>query len=164
MSLRLVLMRHAKSGWDDPLLEDHARVLNGRGRRSAEALGVWLRANNIKPDQMLISSSQRTRETCERLKLEAETTVLEELYLASPAVMLGVLKRATGQCVLLLAHNPGIAMLAHALVAAPPEHPRFGDYPTGATLIVDFEIENWRDLKPGTGRVADFITPREIMA
>jgi phosphohistidine phosphatase len=112
---------------------------------------------------MLVSSAQRTKETCERLMLEAEIAILDALYLASPGTMLGVLKRASGQCVLMLGHNPGTAWLARDLVARAPEHPRFSDYPTCATLIVDFAIENWGELKPGSGTVIKFITPRELI-
>jgi len=163
MSLRLILMRHAKSSWGDPAQDDHQRPLNGRGRRSAEALGTWLKANNITPDQILVSSAQRTQETLEGLKLEAVKNISDALYHASPAAMMQVLKQATGQTVLMLAHNPGIAWLARDLVVRPPEHPRFGDYPTGATLVADFEIDQWRDLKPGTGRVINFVTRRELI-
>ena len=163
MTRRLILMRHAKSSWGDPAQDDHERPLNGRGRRSAEALGAWFRAENIQPDQILVSSAQRTIETCERLNLTLEKTVLDRLYHASPGAMRQVLKQATGQCVLMLGHNPGIAWLARDLVAIAPDHPRFGDYPTGATLVVDFAIENWQDLKPGSGTVISFITPRELI-
>ncbi len=163
MTRRLILMRHAKSSWGDPAQDDHQRPLNGRGRRSAEVLGDWLRHENIQPDQMLVSSAQRTQETCELLMLEAEKAVLDALYLASPRAMLEVLKRASGQCVLMLGHNPGTAWLARDLVENPPEHPRFSDYPTCATLVADFEIENWREVKPGSGTAVKFITPRELI-
>ena len=162
MSLRLILMRHAKSSWGDPTLDDHQRVLNGRGRRSAEAVGGWLKRESIIPDQMLVSSAARTKETSEHLNMEAKTAILDALYLASPGVMLDILKQASGHCVLMLGHNPGTAWLARDLVAKPPQHHRFNDYPTCATLVVDFDIEEWRDLKPGTGTVVDFVTPREL--
>lgn len=163
MSLRLILMRHAKSSWGDPTLDDHQRVLNGRGRRSAEAIGSWLRGENVIPDQILVSSAARTKETCKRLDSEAETVVLDALYLASPGGMLEILKRASGATVLMLGHNPGTAWLARDLVARAPEHPRFSNYPTCATLVVDFGIDDWKDLKPGTGKVIRFITPRELI-
>jgi len=160
---RLILMRHAKSSWGDPMQEDHQRPLNGRGRRSAEALAEWLNANNIQPDQILVSSAHRTIETSERLNLDGEKTISDALYHANPGEMMQVLKQATGQTVLMLGHNPGIAWFAREMVISPPAHPRFSDYPTGATLIVDFEIDQWRDIRPGSGRVFDFVTPRELI-
>lgn len=163
MTLRLILMRHAKSSWQNPTQEDHERPLNGRGQRSARALGAWLTDKKYMPDQMLISSSQRTRETCDRLGLKADKAFLDALYHAGPGQMLKVLQGATGHCVLILGHNPGIAYFAHDLVATPPDHARFQDYPTCATLVADFSVDNWRDLRPGIGQVVDFITPRELM-
>ena len=131
-------------------------------QRSAAALGSWLKENGYLPDQILSSSSQRTRETCDGLKLDADTAFLDALYHAGPGQMLSVLKGATGQCVLMLGHNPGIALFAHDLVQEAPAHPRFGDYPTCATLVVDFPVEDWTELQPGTGRVVTFIIPREL--
>ena len=159
---RLILMRHAKSSWGDPMQEDHARPLNGRGRRSATAVGDWLRSGNYEPDQVLSSSSARTRETLECTRITAPATFLDALYHASAAAMLAALKRAEGNCTLMLGHNPGIAWFAQEMVDTAPNHPRFADYPTCATLIADFPINDWADLTPGTGQVVNFITPREL--
>ena len=63
MALRLILTRHAKSGWGDPLLSDEARPLNARGHADASALGAWLKAQDYTPDQALVSSANRTQET-----------------------------------------------------------------------------------------------------
>ena len=68
MTLRLILMRHAKSSWNKPV-SDHERELNGRGRASARAMGNWLRENDFLPKEALISSSERTRETFEGLEV-----------------------------------------------------------------------------------------------
>lgn len=162
MTLRLILMRHAKSSWGDPAQPDHARALNDRGQRSAAALGDWLRARGYMPDQVFSSSSVRTRETFDRLGIDAPTQFFEALYHASPATLLKTLRAATGQTVLMLGHNPGIAAFARSLVATPPAHERFDDYPTGATLIADFAIQAWDTLTPGIGQTVDFIVPRAL--
>ena len=159
----LILMRHAKSDWGSPLLRDHARPLNKRGQRSATALGDWLRAQDLMPDQILCSSSARTQETCARLRLPLSPELHDALYLAEIPIMLRVLRGATGARVLMLGHNPGIAEFAASLVAMPPAHERFDDYPTGATLVVRFEIEDWADLTTGTGKVQHFVIPRELI-
>ena len=162
MTRRLILMRHAKSSWKNPSQDDHQRPLNGRGQRSAKAVGDWLRAKGHLPDQILSSTSVRTRETCARLRLDADKRFLDGLYHASAGRMLELLKQATGNCVLMLGHNPGIAWFASQLVEDPPDHPRFNDYPTCATLVADFPIETWNDLHPRTGTVVDFVVPREL--
>jgi len=159
---RLILMRHAKSSWDDASLDDHDRPLNGRGRVSANVLGDWLRAKAYLPDQTLSSSSARTRETFARLGIYCDARFLDALYHAGPDDMLRELRLATGKSVLMLGHNPAIGWLASRLVTSPPDHPRFGDYPTGATLIADFPSDRWQGLAPGTGSVRDFVIPREL--
>lgn len=158
----LILMRHAKSDWGDLRLSDHARPLNKRGRRSATALGQWLRAQGLAPDQILCSSATRAQETCARLALPGAPDLLDSLYMAEPEQMLTELRRATGATVLVIGHNPGIADFARALVTEPPRHNRFDDYPTGATLVVGFKIAAWPDLMPGTGTVQHFITPSDL--
>ena len=123
---RLVLMRHAKSSWGHPGLDDHDRPLNKRGKDSADALGNWLRSQTIVVDEALVSSSARTVETMQRLRIDCDRQVLDQLYHADPGDMLKVLKtRATGQTVLMLSHNPGIAWFARDLMQAQPDHPRF---------------------------------------
>lgn len=154
-------MRHAKADWSHNL-DDHERSLNKRGRQSAYALRDWLGLNDYRPDQILCSSAERTRETLFRLDIGADTTYLREMYLADAATLLAVLKKATGDCVLMVAHNPGIAWFASQIVSSPPENQRFDDYPTGATLVVDFELDDWEDIRPGSGSVIDFVIPREL--
>ena len=76
--------------------------------------------------------------------------------------MLDILRAATGDTVLMIAHNPGIAEFAERLVATPPAHPRFADYPTGATLVARFDIADWADLAWHSGTPADFAVPRDL--
>ena len=158
---RLILMRHAKSDWAAGT-PDAERPLNGRGKRSAKATGLWLKDMGYLPDEVLCSSALRTRETLEKLKVEARTSYQKALYLAEATEMLAVLRQATGDTVLMLGHNPGIGDFAHALVAKGPEHARWNDYPTCATLVADFEIDDWEALTPGTGRVTDFVVGRDF--
>ena len=77
--------------------------------------------------------------------------------------MLKCLSEAEGDTVIMVGHNPGIAEFADELMATPPRHPRFADYPTGATLVADFEIDDWSALEPGTGTATGFVIPRELL-
>ena len=161
--LTLILMRHAKSSWDDPFLTDFERPLNKRGQRSANALGDWLRTNALEPDEVISSSSTRTGQTFEGLGLDTPVRFTRALYHAGPGQMWQVLGQATGNRVLMLAHNPGIAEFAEQIVDTPPDHERFWDYPTGATLVVEFPVEHWTDARPGTGQANHFVIPRELL-
>lgn len=163
MTLRLILTRHAKSSWDDPLQEDHDRVLNERGRTAAPAIGAWLQKQGYLPDEVLCSTATRTRETLDRLGLpQAETEYVERLYHASSDTMMDVLKRATGRTVMMIGHNPGIADLATRLLSNTPAHPQFTRYPTCATLVAEFPENEWRAGRFHTARAIDFIVPRDL--
>jgi len=160
---RLILIRHAKSSWDDPLMRDHDRPLNKRGREAAEDLGQWLASRDYLPDEILCSTATRTVETLKCLAPAfaqlPSPRLSETLYHAAPDVMMAVLRKATGRCVMMLGHNPGIAEFAHMLPARAPADPDFLRYPTAATLVADFEIGDWSDIAPGMGTVLDFHVP-----
>jgi len=165
MTLTLILTRHAKSGWGDPALDDQDRPLNARGRRDAPEIGRWIAARAT-PQLALVSTARRAFETwqglAEGLDHKPPAEMVGALYLAPPGDILKVLQRAVADCVLVIGHNPGIGALAAALPAARPAHPKFEQYPTAATLIVDFEARGWRDIAPGNGIARDFAVPRDL--
>jgi phosphohistidine phosphatase len=165
---RLILTRHAKSAWDDPLTPDHDRPLNDRGHAAAADLGQWLASRGYVPDEVLCSDALRTRKTFAGIAPALPTAPVLELkpalYQAGPDVMLAVLRHGKGETVMMIGHNPGIAEFAARLVAQPPMNPEFARYPTGATLVLDFDVDAWGDVTFGTGTVDDFIIPREIVA
>ncbi len=166
MTRTLILIRHAKSDWGDPGLSDHDRPLNKRGQLSAPRIGRWLSQQGVSPDEVLCSTATRTQETwagiAPFLPDAPDPTREQSLYLASPNKMLAALRGAQGRTVALIGHNPGSAALAQCLAASPPDHSKFGHYPTGATAIIRFDIDDWSALLPGTGQVIGFAVPREL--
>jgi phosphohistidine phosphatase len=166
MTLTLILTRHAKSDWGTPGQPDFDRPLNGRGRRSARALGEWLALRGLRPAEVVPSGARRTVETWEGMAraFDPAPPVRTDmrLYDAPAERMLEVLREAEASPVLLIGHNPGIGAFAGRLAAAPPAHPRFGDYPTGATTVFRFARDTWREVGWGEGEVADFVTAREL--
>ena len=168
MTLRLILTRHAKSDWNDPLASDHQRSLNDRGRRAAPLIGQWLAGNGHVPALALVSDARRSRETWERLSPTlphpVPAQILSALYLPSPQGILRCLSATAERSVMVIAHNPGIGALAASLVDRAPAHPGFLRYPTCATLVVEFDAASWAELRPGSGRVVDFVVPRDLPA
>ncbi|MEM6759437.1 MAG: histidine phosphatase family protein [Pseudomonadota bacterium] len=163
MRYTLILMRHAKSSWDDPMLADHDRPLNKRGRASARAMGDWLREIGEVPDACISSDSARTQETFKQLQLDIPLRVTNRLYHAGPSAILAELRRETQETVLVIGHNPGIAELAEGLVKKPPQHDRFEDYPTCATTVIRFETSRWNDIGWHSGQPIQFAIPRDVM-
>jgi phosphohistidine phosphatase len=170
---QLLLLRHAKSSWDDPRLSDHARPLNARGRRAAAAMGDAMRDLGLAPDIVLVSSARRTLQTLEALgPLDASPLVepMDSLYLAPWGGLLDQLRgvRETVRSVLLIGHNPGLHELAMALAGpvamagGSPMARRLAEgYPTGA--LAEFTIAlPWRLLEAGGGRLLRFLTPADL--
>jgi len=170
---QLLLMRHAKSSWDDPKLADHARPLNARGRMAAASMGGAMRRLGLAPDVVLVSSARRTLQTLEALEPWDDTPLIEpmdSLYLASGGQLLGVLRGVaeTARSVLLIAHNPGLHELAMTLAGAnaisqdTPAVRRLAEgYPTGA--LAEFSIAGpWWQLDEGGTRLLRFLAPRDL--
>lgn len=159
MTQRLILIRHAKSSWDDPYDDDHARVLNKRGRASAQAIGTWLVERGYVPEVLLCSDAARTRETAALALPETTPVLSHQLYHASPDTILALVKKQTARTVAVIGHNPGLGLLANALVKEAPEHRRFSDYPTCATTVIDFADA----VAPQAGTCTDFVVPRDLI-
>lgn len=166
MTLRLILTRHTKSSWDDPMSPDHDRPLNGHGKAAAADLGAWLNSRGYIPGEVLCSDALRTQETWANVSpalLSGPVLVLKPaLYAASPDVMLAVLRGATTQTVMMIGHNPGIGEFASRLVAHKPVSPDFARYPTGATLVAGFDAPDWASIGYNAATVLDFIVPKEL--
>ena len=169
---QLLLLRHAKSSWDDPQLADHARPLNGRGRQAAGAMAREMRRLGLVPDFVVVSSARRTLQTLAALEPWDTPPVVEPLdtlYLADAEDMLDVVRGlpSTAQRVLLVGHNPGmhnLAMMlagAHAAAVDKQVQRMASGYPSGT--LAEFSVAApWRDLREGGGRLVRFLRPADL--
>jgi phosphohistidine phosphatase len=164
---RLILIRHAKSDWDDPFNGDHNRRLNARGHRAAGLVGAWLAEHGYLPDHVQCSTATRCIETWQEIKEAADLDLSPEyekgIYHASSDVMLKILSRAEGDTVMMLGHNPGISDFAERLIKGPaPDHQKFYQYPTAAVTILDFDVDDWAYVNFGEGKLVEFIVPKDL--
>jgi phosphohistidine phosphatase len=170
---QLLLLRHAKSSWDDAATPDRDRPLNKRGHRSAVAIRQAMREFGLIPDLVLVSTAKRTLETLHALEPWDDTPLIEpldDLYLASEALLLGSLQAVaqTVRSVLLIGHNPGMHDLALLLAdpqasAAKPLGLMREGFPTGA--LAEFTVTGpWARLGAGGARLMRFLTPRMLDA
>ena len=172
---QLLLMRHAKSSWDDTKLSDHDRPLSDRAAdsRHRDVRAAGMRDLGLAPDVVLVSSATRTQATVAALEPWEDTPItetMEALYLADPAKLLGVLHGVaeTVRSVLLVGHNPGMHELAVTLVGAHAmtqsnEMTRrlAARYPTGA--LAEFAVAGpWSSLGEAGGRLVRFLLPRDL--
>jgi phosphohistidine phosphatase len=169
---RLFVLRHAKSSWDDPGLDDHERPLASRGRRAVEAIASYASAHEIKPELVLCSSSRRTRETLDGIAVGGEHQIERSLYAASTDEILDRLRQLPDGVgtAMLIGHNPAVQMLVLRLTnhdgtgAVDPEREEVKrKFPTGALATLAFDCE-WSELAPGCARLEEFTFPKGFSA
>jgi len=167
---RLFVLRHAKSSWDNPGLEDHERPLAPRGQRACSVMAEHIRATGIEPELVLCSSSRRTRETLQGVDPPGERVIEDELYSATAQGVLDRLHQVPDSVgsVMLIGHNPASQMLVLRLSrrddgsAAGPERTEVErKFPTGALATLTFE-GTWSELASGGARLTEFLTPRKL--
>jgi len=166
----LILLRHAKSRWDDASLSDHDRPLNKRGRAAAPVMARWLAAQGLIPERIICSSAARTRETVQRMATEVaglpEPEVLPALYHAEPPTMLQLVRSLPDAAsrVMLVAHEPGLSTLAAHIDDGQPRPGcarAFAHFPTAAAAV--FEVDDgWISFGARAARFVAFATPREV--
>ena len=169
---RVFLFRHAKSSWQTDGQDDFDRPLNARGRKSAPAMGAFMRENDIAPDLILCSTAWRARETLALVlpHLRGETTIeLEDrLYLASATKLFARLKQLdhARRQIMIVAHNPGLQDLALLLAAEDDSAERKaveGAFPTGALAQIDLPASAWSSIERHCGTLVRLVTPRALM-
>lgn len=167
----LSLLRHAKSSWDDPSLDDFDRPLAPRGLKAAPAMGRYLLGRGLVPDLVLCSPAVRARETCEKvlgaIGRQVAVSFDETIYMATPRTLLALVRGASSRVhhLMLIGHNPGLHALATALIGdgSQPDRARLDDkLPTAGLVVIGFEADALADVRPGTGRLVEFVTPRSL--
>ncbi|MEM8694882.1 MAG: histidine phosphatase family protein [Pseudomonadota bacterium] len=169
---RLILLRHAKSSWDDPVKRDFDRPLNAKGKRAARMMGEHLQEQGVMFDAVIASPAIRVVETLESLakgygeKIEPEWD--RRAYLASNMTLLDIVHDASDDigALLLSGHNSGLEDLVLLLVPdAKGDKARAAveeKFPTCALAEMEFDVDNWADIAPGTGTLLRYVRPRDL--
>ncbi|WEX07860.1 histidine phosphatase family protein [Chelativorans sp. AA-79] len=168
----LLLLRHAKSSWEDPALEDFDRPLAERGERAAPRMGREIAARGWVPDRALVSSALRTRQTWRLVGAElGEAAPVADydysLYMASADVILKAIRTVPEnvQRLLVLGHNPGLEEFARMLAGPGSKRPALRrieeKFPTAALARFEFEGP-WPALGSGGARLTHFLRPRDF--
>jgi phosphohistidine phosphatase len=175
--LTLTLLRHAKSSWDEPALEDYDRPLAKRGKKAAPEVGSALAAMGLRPDLVLCSGAVRARATLGIVlaKLGApvpEVVYDDAVYMAEPDALLDRLHRVgpgpagdPPRHVMLVGHNPGLEELALMLAGsgAADDTARMTEkFPTAAVAVIGFNADSWAAIEAGSGRLEHFLTPKQL--
>lgn len=146
---KLILMRHAKSCWNQPWQDDHQRPLSDRGLRDAPNMAQKLQGREIRPDKILSSSSTRTLQTADilvsKLNLGPDLVEVEsDLYHASPPIILKHLQLLSDSVctVILVGHNPGLNELIKLFGI------QLDNLPTAGQIGFLINSNQWNQLKP----------------
>lgn len=168
---RLAILRHAKSSWDDPGLDDFNRPLNERGWKAARRLGRELERRGLKFDLVLSSTSARTRETLDgvqqHFEFNAPIQFEQELYLAGEARLRSIVQALDEQVKtpLIVGHNPGLELLLTDLTTDDRRGLRqrvSGKFPTGSFAIVELPASHWAEIEPASGEIVELILPKDL--
>ncbi len=158
----LTVIRHAKSSWKQPGMEDFARPLNGRGKRDAVAMGQRLAAAGFQPDVIVSSPAKRARSTAVRIGKEigipkAAIVYEEDIYHATSDRLLLIVRKLDDSLdqVALVGHNPGFSELSGLL-----SREYIGDMPTCSVVRLQLAVSSWQEVARKCGNLLDFDYPK----
>jgi phosphohistidine phosphatase len=160
----LLLLRHAKSDWDNPNLRDFERPLNERGRKAAPLMGEFMRERNIRADLILCSPAERAGQTAALVSVAAGFATAPRFDRRSyeadgPRLLEGLSElEDAARVVLLVGHNPGLEGLLEHLTG------QAATMPTAALALVSLDIENWNEIREHAGRLEWLVKPKELAA
>lgn len=162
---RLILMRHAKTERAAASGLDRDRALTDRGRTDARLMAKSLAEKGLRPDMALVSTSTRTRETWDILQEafgDVEVRLEPTLYNAPADTIRRLVEAAEEEagCLLVLAHNPGVHILAYEYLIESAASPSVTDrmsagFPTGAVALFEVDVA-------GRCTYDGYMTPKEL--
>ena len=170
---RLFLLRHAKAQPADGSVEDFDRTLMLSGMQDAGAMARYLRKTDYRVEAILCSAAARTVQTAELVlqELDCKIDYRDSLYLADAAKIVAAVRGAPPavSSLMVVGHNPGLEACA-ALLAREPvrrkeraRHEALEEkFPTCALAILDFDVGRWRDVEQGTGKLVEFVRPKDL--
>ncbi len=159
----LLVLRHAKSSWDNENLSDYERPLNKRGKQDAPRMGRLLKENDLTPDLIIASSAERALATAEAVALacdyDREIQLTRRFYLADADAYLEVVQALDDaiQSVMVVGHNPGMEHLVAVLSG------QWERMPTAAIAHFQLPITHWRELaEMDEAELVNLWRPKEV--
>ncbi len=160
----VILVRHAKSSWENMYLADHDRPLNPRGKRDAPEMGSRLKKKNINPSLMLSSTAKRARTTAKKIAKKIgyskdEISLTKALFHADDHSIFRLIKTIddSHKTVMLFGHNPGITECANLMAGS-----SIDNIPTCGIAFISFDCNSWKDIEPGEGTIVFYDYPKKV--
>lgn len=159
----LILVRHAKSSWDEPGRSDFSRPLNERGKRDAPRMGNRFKEKALTPDKLITSSAKRALDTCTIIAStigfsEKNIIANKNLYHADEDQILSIVHKLNegDDVVMLVGHNPGFTDFANKLMNI-----RIDNIPTCGMVACTLSAGKWSDVAWGSGKMLFFDFPKQ---
>lgn len=159
----LYILRHAKSSWDSPDLDDFQRPLNDRGEKDAPRMGKRLRKENISPDLICSSPATRALTTAQLVaeELGYKTKAIHEepkLYHAGGDTILDVVRGFDDKhnAIMIVGHNPGMTEFANDLL-----NEEIDNIPTAGFVAAKLNIDQWKEARWGCGEMELYEYPKK---
>jgi phosphohistidine phosphatase len=159
----LYLVRHAKSSWKNPELNDSERPLNKRGKHDAPLVGKLLKQKNEIPELLISSTAKRALKTAEyfaeEFHINKKIIREESLYMAGINDFISIIENIEDSVnsVMLFGHNPGISDFANYVTGSDIEN-----MSTAGTARIDFNINSWKHCRKTKGELRFFISPKKL--
>ncbi len=160
---KLILVRHAKSSWDNPDLTDFERVLNKRGIRDAQFMSELLQKILPVPDLFISSSAIRAVSTAkyfaDTYDVDFENIVIDNgVYDRGSKYIINKLKKTdnTVNSIILFGHNPDITSLASYFSGQ-----YFDNIPTCSFVGIEFPFNTWENIEEENGRLIFYEYPKK---
>ncbi len=159
----LYLVRHAKSSWKHPGLDDFERPLNKRGRRDAPFMGKILKKKKVLPSLIMSSPATRAVLTARTIADKIgypldKIKYSEEIYLAADQALLRLIQAIDDnhKKVMLVGHNPGFTSMANALC-----NHSVDNVPTCGVFCIQFKLASWALVEAASGEFQFFEYPKK---
>ncbi|GAB5410128.1 MAG: histidine phosphatase family protein [Balneolaceae bacterium] len=163
----ILLLRHAKSSWSDPSLDDFDRPLAGRGIKDAPRMGKYLKKIGYKPEYIVSSPAQRARQTsllCAEGMKQDENIIKwdKSLYFASSKKYVEAIQQTPNNVdrMMIVGHNP--LMESTATVLSGGRESTAFRIPTAGLVCLESYAVRWQDVKPGTCQVKWMMIPKVL--
>ena len=161
----LLIMRHGKSSWENPSLDDFDRPLKQRGIKAAGFMGKKVGELSLSPDVILSSPAVRARETTnifmDHCNSDPEVQWLEDIYYQDELRVLSHIQKLPDsyQRAMVVGHNPTLENLGNLFISKGIVNLKL---PTAALIYITFEVNHWNEVTSGSG-ILQWLLPPKIL-
>ena len=159
----LLILRHAKSSWDNDILSDFDRPLNSRGLETAPVMGNVIYKKRLQPSLIISSPAKRAKQTAilikETAQIKSSIRYEEKIYEASPISLLHIIGEVEdkNEVVLLIGHNPGLEGFIKILTG------EIKTMPTAGLAKIELNVDSWNEITSDCGKLEFLIRPKDEM-